>query len=148
MPFVTFMIRRTPKPKQSARFFKCGDGIRSYQPTPVKEHAAVIRADISEAWADRPALRCPVKLRIIHRFPWPKATPKYKRADPERYNRKTTRPDLDNLAKPVRDAMQGIVFWDDAQVWCEVSKKRLYDGPGETEVTVEWDPEPQREKKR
>lgn len=144
MPRVTFTIRYRPKPKQSARFFRSGDGIRSYQPKPVREHAAIIREDVSAAWADRPAMRGPVAVEITCHYPWPKATPKWKRRLAWYYGRKVTQPDLENLEKMLLDGMEGIVFWNDRQVWHKVTTKRFGDGPARTEVAVEWDPEPER----
>lgn len=157
MPRVAFRIRRQPKPKQSARFMPFVKaekdvsasgltelGVRSYQPKPVTEHAAIIRQDISAAWADRPALRGPVGLIVVHRYPWPKSMPKWKRALAWFYGRKVTRPDLENLDKMLKDALEGIVYWNDCQVWRAVSTKRYHDGPASTEVVVYWQAEPER----
>jgi Holliday junction resolvase RusA-like endonuclease len=39
-----------------------------------------------------------------------------KKVDPNRSAYRETKPDLDNLLKPLKDAMKGIVYRDDAQV--------------------------------
>jgi crossover junction endodeoxyribonuclease RusA len=49
------------------------------------------------AWTAKPPLSGPVELHIFH------------------YTEETTA-DLDNLNKPIQDALQGVVFFDDRQV--------------------------------
>lgn len=46
------------------------------------------------------------------------------------------RPDVDNFAKAVLDAMNGIVFKDDGQIITLTISKRYHSNPG-TEVTIE-----------
>ncbi|WP_025899071.1 RusA family crossover junction endodeoxyribonuclease [Sneathiella glossodoripedis] len=62
----------------------------------------------------------PVRLDLEFRFPIPKSWPKYKRENPPRH---TSRPDKDNLEKGVMDALNGIVWKDDAQIDVGETKK-------------------------
>ena len=45
------------------------------------------------------------------------------------------KPDTDNIAKSVCDAMNGIVYLDDKQVWCE-SVERYWGINGSVQVIV------------
>ena len=49
--------------------------------------------------------------------------------------RPTTKPDADNLAKAITDAMNGIVYADDAQI-AELVCKKLYGAEPRVMVTV------------
>ena len=51
--------------------------------------------------------------------------------------RHTTTPDADNLAKLVEDAMNGIFWADDSQVWALSAVKGYGDTP-RTEVKMSW----------
>lgn len=59
----------------------------------------------------------PIKLTLEFRMP------KSKSADRQRRQHPTTKPDLDNLEKAVMDALNGIMWTDDAQIFSKSSKK-------------------------
>ena len=70
-----------------------------------------------EAMAGRPPIKGPVQLAVLYFRRIPKSWPKWKRRDAEAgIVRPTARPDLDNLIKGAKDALQGVCFLDDAQV--------------------------------
>jgi len=54
---------------------------------------------------------------------------------PRRRTLPTTRPDLDKLGRAVKDAMKGIVYADDGQVY-EVRMRKSYAKDGEMEGVV------------
>lgn len=61
-----------------------------------------------------------------------------RRKKPRGLRRKATRPDLDNLAKAVKDAAKGVLWIDDSQV-AELSVSKLYapqDAPPHVELRV------------
>lgn len=60
----------------------------------------------------------PVYMNITFYMPKPKSCPK-SRIWP------TVKPDLDNVEKAIKDALNGVLYVDDAQV-CEVHKKKVY----------------------
>ncbi len=47
----------------------------------------------------------------------------------------TKRPDLDNCVKFVKDCLNGIVWWDDSQVY-EVHAKKIYDENPRTYIII------------
>lgn len=74
--------------------------------------AAAARAALPEG-AGQPLFgrRQPVAVGVTVWRPLPKSRPKGVEGEPDTY-----KPDLDNVAKLVMDAMQGVVLEDDAQV--------------------------------
>ena len=48
------------------------------------------------------------------------------------------KPDVDNIAKSILDAMNGIVFDDDSRVTCLTVEKKFTAGPAVTTVRVAW----------
>ncbi|MFJ5566159.1 RusA family crossover junction endodeoxyribonuclease [Lysinibacillus xylanilyticus] len=51
--------------------------------------------------------------------------------------RPTTKPDIDNLAKGIKDGLSKFVWYDDSQVTELVARKWYSDNP-RAEVTIEW----------
>lgn len=49
----------------------------------------------------------------------------------------SVRPDIDNYAKAILDAMNGVVFKDDGQIITLHISKRYHEAPG-TDVTIEY----------
>lgn len=78
----------------------------------------------------------PLKVSIIARFPIPKSASK-KRAEMMRSGAimHTQRPDADNIAKAVLDALNGLAYHDDAQV-CELSVSKAYSDSPATEIHI------------
>jgi Holliday junction resolvase RusA-like endonuclease len=69
----------------------------------------------------------PVELRIAARYPWP-----WSPAKREANNWRIARPDYDNIAKIVSDALNGIAWFDDGQVARAFVWKLFADVPGLT----------------
>lgn len=85
--------------------------------TPAKQRSfmAAVRTIGAAAMRGAPPLSGAIELSVKAAYPWPKsATPK-KRAVPGAHW-KTSRPDADNCAKIIADALNGIAFQDDAQI--------------------------------
>ena len=80
-----------------------------------------------------------VRLRIVAYFPVPKSYSKKKRGHCiEGVIKPTIKPDIDNVVKAALDAMNGVVYDDDKQVFELVITKRYTDrGEGYIEVEVQ-----------
>lgn len=76
----------------------------------------------------------PIRMRLEAVFEMPISWPKKVR-DLERLEH-VSKPDLDNIEKLVLDALNGIVYLDDAQI-CEVIKRKRYGLGSRVEVSLE-----------
>ena len=70
----------------------------------------------------------PVALSVTFAIPIPKSWPKYRRAKME-WSAHAQKPDIDNLVKALLDAVTGIMFEDDRQVY-SISADKLWTGGG------------------
>lgn len=77
----------------------------------------------------------PLRLTVNAVWPWPKSMTEKKRRVAGAHWR-TSRPDADNIAKLVGDAMNGVVYADDAQIVSQTVTKQ-YGLSGATYVLVE-----------
>lgn len=132
--FMKFTILGVPQPKQSARFRiakgKAGKNfVASYQTKEVKETERNIKYDIrSQLPFDFVPLDCPIGVKVLFVFPplksWSKKQKEALRQGQRIY--KGTKPDLtDNLMKGLFDALNGLVFIDDARV-VKVESEKIY----------------------
>jgi len=102
-------IAITPQAKQSVRFIKNG---RAYPDRGKAQYVNALRLYVM-AHPPTAILQGPLSLSADFIWPYPKSWGKKKRMG---IHAKATRPDIDNLVKPLKDAMTGVVFQDDAQV--------------------------------
>jgi Holliday junction resolvase RusA-like endonuclease len=85
----------------------------------------------------------PVRVSIEARFVPATSWPKWKQAAAcQGLICHTSKPDVDNLAKAALDAINGVVFVDDQQVF-EVTVRKTYGPSPVVEITVDevWNPE-------
>lgn len=125
-------IDRIPVAKGRPRFHRCGNFIKTYTPTKTKDEEKIIATMIRQEWTFEP-VETPLSVSIEFYMPIPKSFSKKRKNEIELgQNEYDKRPDLDNLAKLVLDAMNGLVFKDDALIHklnlvkCYSSKPRIY----------------------
>jgi Holliday junction resolvase RusA-like endonuclease len=107
----------------------------SYTPKEQKNFGAELRQFAYVAMNGAPLLECPVWLRVVATYPWPRNTVK-KRQTAADGAWKATRPDIDNACiKLVADCLNGIVWRDDAQIAAVTAFKLLGLTPG-LDVTI------------
>ena len=114
-------IRKQPIPKQSFRYAN-GHG---YTPAPVKAYCETVTAQIlNQLPEDFQMFVNPIEVSIRHIYTYTndaKKLIKKRSANAGGDNPllvKATRPDVtDNLNKGLIDAMQGLIFLDDALIW-------------------------------
>ena len=117
-----------PRPKVSTR----GGFARAYVDAkhPIHAYKQAIRLAYVNAGGD--VLGGPVHVSISCWFARPKSHSKKRSDAPEP---KVTKPDVDNLAKAILDALNGVAYEDDSQVyWLEVQKRYA----GENEDVGTW----------
>lgn len=108
---------------RAARF---GAGVRLYDPAKSKDWKRTVHYTVAEKIAPeshRFPLQGPLVVTLRFSMPRPKSLPK-------RVQHHTKRPDLDNCAKAVMDALNGLVYRDDSQVWWLDVSKCYSDRPG------------------
>jgi Holliday junction resolvase RusA-like endonuclease len=124
-----FIIDGAPVAKGRPRF---GNG-RTYTPQKTRDAEEHI-AESARYSLDCPKkpLICPLEAVITFYMPIPPSWSEKKRrahlGEPH-----TQRPDASNLVKTVEDALNGIIYEDDAQVW-HITAKKVWSNTGKTEV--------------
>lgn len=110
-----FFLPIIPVAKGRPRFTRDG---RCYTPQKTRDYEKAIAEFAAPLFVS--PLDGPIKLTIEFYLPRPKALKK-----PEGRIRHTKRPDLDNLIKAIKDALNGLAWHDDSQV-CETISKKYY----------------------
>lgn len=115
-----------PVAKGRPRFTRTG---HAYTPQKTSHYEEQIRAlyDLHRG----PCFEGPIEVRLQFNMPIPKsATKKMRRQIEEGADAHIKKPDLDNLAKAVLDALNGIAFTDDSQIAKIKMEKRYHWCPG------------------
>jgi Holliday junction resolvase RusA-like endonuclease len=113
-----------PRPKVSTR----GGFARAYVDAKHPIHAFKQAVRLAYVNAGGEILKGPVCVNIDCWFARPKGHSKKRSEQPEP---KVTKPDSDNLAKAILDALNGIAYEDDSQVY-SLEVQKWYVGVGET----------------
>ena len=132
---ITFTIPGKVQPKQRARVTKGG---HAYTPAKTMNAEAFIKTRALEAMDGATPLEGPLRLSVSIFRLTPKSFSRTKRdavSSGELYP--TTRPDLDNQIKLIKDALNGICFQDDSQVVTIFAQKRYCNLLEQTIVTIE-----------
>ena len=117
---ITFTIPGSPIPLDRARH---GKG-KVYDTPRNKSAKRTIGKSGMAAMVGRKPIQGPVRIRVAFLFEWPKSYTQ-KRRKACYGNMKDTKPDIDNLAKMVMDALNGIAYDDDSQV-CEITATKYF----------------------
>lgn len=114
---VNFSIDGPPHGKGRPRFRRFGNFVQTYTDAKTKSYETLVKEAATKAMGSSPPLEGPVKLDLIIRLPVPNSYPK-KRSEGCLNGSEwpTKKPDWDNVAKSVADAMNDIVFLDDTQI--------------------------------
>lgn len=127
-----FVILGIPGSKQSTQFTKLGI---AYTPKDKKQKQENVAWEIKSKLPKHFVIHVgPVKVTYDFVFPIPKSFSKklIARIESGEVIYKVSKPDTDNLVKPAKDAMNGVVFLDDSQVVVERARK-MY---GKTPMTI------------
>ena len=125
MTTLTFTIPGKPVAKGRPRFARRGKFVSTYTPEATVRFEDSVALYAREAGA-RPVEDAPVVLDVVAVWAWPSSVSKIRRARllEEAYREagsglvpKTTKPDADNVAKAVGDALEGVAYVRDGQVW-------------------------------
>lgn len=112
---VEFTIPGKPEGKARPRFRRAGNYVQTYTPKNTQAYEAKVR----ECWkaAGHRKLEGEIEAKIVGYFPIPKSATKKRRAIMEAgMVGCPTKPDSDNLAKGVLDALNGKAYDDDSHI--------------------------------
>ncbi len=135
MSTVTFVIPGNPVAKGRPRFARVrtlrgAPAVRTFTPGKTRDFETLVRVYAAQAMRGKKPLGGPLLLTIefFRKVPasWSK---KNRRAALEGEIHPTTKPDLGNYVKGVEDAMNSIVYLDDAQIVDVTARKRYGEQP-------------------
>lgn len=122
---IEIVFHGTPIGKARPRFGRTKSGqVVTFTPQKTRYYERDLRALAQVAMMGKTVLEGPVKVTLTAYFSHKTKTGWH-----------VSRPDLDNIIKAVLDALNGIVFDDDAAV-CELVASKKYDNEERVEVQV------------
>lgn len=112
-----FEVEGRIKPKQSTRFAKICNFVRTYTPADVKCYSNWVKLCFKQAYPDFKPLEGAVRLRIDVNFVIPKSYTKKKlQMIEEGCMCPTVKPDCDNICKQIADSLNNLAWLDDKQI--------------------------------
>jgi Holliday junction resolvase RusA-like endonuclease len=122
-----FELHGNPIPQKQSQVFSCNGKPRFYDPS------SKVKAQMQwqmKPYAPKEPLQCPVNVDIVFYMPIPKATSGIrKRQMINQVILPTKRPDIDNMAYLITNAMKEIYYADDSQIVDLHLHKRYSDQP-------------------
>lgn len=133
MTAITFTVPGEPQGKGRAKF---GRG-RTYTPAKTVAYEGLIALAAAPAMTGRAIMTGPVEVAFTATFSIPASAAKSKRAGMLAGTiLPTKKPDLDNILKAIGDALNGVVFKDDAQIARLGSVLKIYGETPGLSVTI------------
>lgn len=114
---VRFTVNGNPVGKGRPRFVRRGNFVQTYTPQKTKSYEDSVRESARQAMGSSDPLETPISIYLYIRLPIPASYSKKRTRDCiEGAERPTKKPDWDNIAKAVTDALNGICYVDDCQI--------------------------------
>ena len=134
MIFQSFTIPGKPMGQPRARFARMGQFVRTYDQKEAVSYKATI-IQLARAAGVRQMIG-PVRVAIDAYLPRPKRL--CRKIDPPGAIPAECKPDWDNIGKIVCDALNGIAYADDSQVWSGIVQKWYHakDGMPRVEISM------------
>lgn len=126
LQILSFTVPGTPRPHPRPRACVRGGHAAVYTPKPARDWKYLIQNYALDAMHGKPLFSGPVAAKITLLMPRPKGMIWKTKPMPREKHVKAG--DCDNIAKGVLDAMNGVVYRDDRQVWCLVITKYIAAG--------------------
>lgn len=113
-PLIEITLPGVPQGKGRPRMTRTG---KPYTPAKTRAYEAALKLAGRQAMAGRAPLEGPLQVQVVALFPVPPSWTKRKQEEARRGAiRPTVTPDADNLGKAACDALNKVVWVDDAQV--------------------------------
>lgn len=113
---ISFVVYGEPVAQGRPRFARRGNFVTTYDPAKSRDYKDTVYSIAIEHKPEQP-LEGPLNVKIVAFKSIPKSFSKRKAADAESgVLLPITKPDCDNYAKGVKDALSGLIWRDDAQV--------------------------------
>ena len=123
---VNFVVDGVPVGKGRPRFTSRGPFVRTYTPKKTMDYEDVVRETARLAMGETKPLETAVTIYLYIRMPIPASYSKARTKDCLMgVEKHTKKPDWDNVAKAITDALNGIVYVDDCQI-VSAHIKKLY----------------------
>ena len=121
---IYFVVPGAPYGKGRPRASSRGGFVRLYTPVATVAYEGEIARLAEIARAEWPVMTTPMSLRVIAHHPIPVSWSKKKQQAALAGDLIPGKPDLDNVAKAVLDALNGVIYEDDKQVVRLVAEKK------------------------
>jgi Holliday junction resolvase RusA-like endonuclease len=133
---VMFSVDGIPHGKGRPRFRRTGNFVSTYTDAKTKTYESLVKEAAKKAMGSSEPLETPISFYCYIRLPIPKSYSKKRiEACLSGSEPPTKKPDWDNVAKSVADAMNGVIYLDDSQiVQATITKK--YDAVAGVDVMV------------
>jgi len=132
---IQFTVYGDPVAQGRPRFSNRGGFIKAYDPQKSRDFKDYVRLAASEHAPDQ-LLDEPLNLEVTFYRPIPKSFSKKKTTEAENGEiLPTSKPDIDNYLKGVKDALSGIIWRDDNCITDVLMRKRYSNRP-RIEITV------------
>ena len=134
---IQFEIPGDVQAQQRPKFSTFGKGVRAIDPKESRDYKSFVRLVAAE---HAPAVliteQIKLTIEVYRKIPKSFSNKKHQSAVNGEL-RPTTKPDIDNLAKGIKDGLSKVLWHDDSQVIELVARKWYSDSPRAV-VTVEW----------
>ena len=132
---IVFTIPGCPVAKGRPRITTRGKFPRAFTPAKTRAAEETLAARAME-FRPRHPLTGPLVLDVTFVMPIPASMPKRDKTNAEIGNvPHTTRPDLDNLLKLLKDALNGVFWVDDKQIY-DVTARKVYGPYPQTVISI------------
>jgi len=135
MPTKKIVIDDVPKGQRRPRFARRGNFVTTFDPD--RESKLWIKHLCAEQIEE--VLEGPIEIELLAFMPIPKSTSKKRKLLMLSNEIKHTKvPDGDNIFKKFSDALSGLAYCDDRQIWRHTVEKRYSEQP-HVEITISWE---------
>jgi Holliday junction resolvase RusA-like endonuclease len=121
---IYFVVPGQPVGKGRPRASSRGGFVRMYTDSKTTSYEAVISKQARHAMGQWEVLTTPISMRVIAFYGIPVSWSKRKQQQAISGQLIPGKPDLDNVAKAVLDALNGVIYLDDKQVVRLVAEKK------------------------